>query len=55
MKFDKDGNPIKERFCPLWGGKHILCDVNTVEPGKCETCGWNPIVSEQRIKKLRKE
>lgn len=33
----------------------VSCTIADLFSGKCETCGWNPVVWEERVKKLEEQ
>lgn len=33
----------------------VVCVKNERKPGQCKRCGWNPLVTNQRKRRIRKE
>ena len=47
--------PISSDTVPCkFRGTGVECPKGDFEAGVCGTCGWNPIVEAERIKRLKK-
>lgn len=54
MRFDqKTGKPLPQTTCPYQPGGGVLCTLSSLEPERCNTCGWNPEVAARRSEALR--